>query len=97
MAKTCCKCKIKWKGWKRPGYADVMNSPGVQSLLDKRANAVVSQANASFTPHGGEGKGYGMKEFNGKLVKGRSVATLTLHAHSSERIHNRLQAVFGGE
>ena len=97
MANVSCECKIKWKGWKRSGYADVMNSPGVQSLLDKRANAVVSQANASFTPKAGEGKGYGMKEFNGRLAKGRVVGTLTPHACSSERKHNRLQAIFGGE
>ena len=37
MAK--CKVKCEWKGWKRGGYAEVMNSGAVQALLKKKADA----------------------------------------------------------
>lgn len=50
MAKTGCKVKIKWKGWKRGGYAEVMNGGGVQGMLDQKASAALSSANASFFP-----------------------------------------------
>lgn len=29
MAKAKCEVKIKWKGWNRGGYAEVMNGWGV--------------------------------------------------------------------
>ncbi len=94
MAK--CQVKIEWRGWKRAGYAEVMNGDGVQSLLDKKASSALSSANASFTPKGNEGAGYGMKEVNGTLAKGRLLFTKTPHASNSERKHNRLQGIFGG-
>lgn len=96
MAKASCKVEIKWRGWKRSGYAEVMDGPGVQALLDQKANAAVSSANASFSPHAGEGAGYAAKEMRGTLAKGRVISTQTAHAAASERRHNRLQAVFGG-
>ena len=96
MAKASCKVKIKWRGWNRKGYAEVMDGPGVQAMLDKRAEACEAQANASFAPHAGEGAGYACGEFKGVLAKGRVVYTQTPHANASERRHNRLQAMFGG-
>lgn len=96
MAKASCKVQIAWKGWRRSGYAEVMNGQGVQSLLDSKASSATSAANASFTPKGNEGAGYGMRTVNGTLAKGRVIYTQTAHASNSERKHNRLQGIFGG-
>lgn len=96
MAKASCKVKLSWRGWKRSGYAEVMDGAGVQSMLDHRAQAVASAANSSFSPLPGEGAGYAAEEMQGTLARGRVVSTQTAHAAASERRHNRLQAVFGG-
>ena len=94
MAK--CKVKFKWKGWKRGGYAEVMNSGAVQALLKKKADAAAASCNSSFSRHPGEGAGYVVRKFKGKLANGFVVATATPHAHASERKHNRLRPMFGG-
>lgn len=96
MAKTGCKVKIEWKGWKRGGYVEVMNGGGVQGMLDQKASAALSSANASFSPKPGEGAGYEGKTLNGSLAKGRIIYTTCPHANASERKHNRLQGIFGG-
>lgn len=96
MAKASCKVKIEWKGWKRSGYAEVMNGQGVQGLLDEKANATIDAANAAFTPRAGEGTGYLAKTLQGTLAKGRILKTGTRHAFASERKNNRLQGIFGG-
>lgn len=96
MAKASCKVKIEWKGWKRGGYAEVMNGPGVQGMLDQKTEAVVSSANGSFTPKPGEAAGYACETMAGSLAKGRVIHTTGPHAAASERKHNRLQALFGG-
>lgn len=96
MAKAKCEVKIEWKTWNRSGYAEVMDGPGVQGLLDQKASATVSAANGSFTPRIGEGTGYVAEDFQGTLAKGRVLKTATAHADASERKHNRLQAVYGG-
>lgn len=95
MAKTGCKVKIEWKGWKRGGYAEVMNSGGVQDMLTEKANAVVASANASFEKKPGD-EGYVCDVIGGSLAKGRSLHTEGVHAYRSEKKHNRLQAIFGG-
>ena len=97
MAKAKCEVKIKWKGWNRGGYAEVMNGGGVQAVLDQKANAVVASANASFSPKPGEGAGYASDVMSGSLAKGRSLHTESVHAFRSEKKHNRLQAIFGGD
>lgn len=91
-----CKVQIKWKGWKRSGYAEVMNGGGVQGMLDQKASAALSSANSSFSPKRGEGAGYEGKTVNGSLAKGRVIYTTGPHANASERKHNRLQGIFGG-
>lgn len=32
-----CKCKFRWKRWRRPGYREVLNSGPVQSLVRSKA------------------------------------------------------------
>lgn len=104
MAKAKCEVKIKWKGWNRGGYAEVMNGGDVQAMLDQKANAVVASANASYSPKPGEfspkpggGAGYVSDVMSGSLAKGRSLHTESVHAFRSEKKHNRLQAIFGGD
>jgi hypothetical protein len=77
-------------------YAEVMNSGAVQALLKKKADAAAASCNSSFSRHPGEGVGYVVRKFKGKLANGFVVATATPHAHASERKHNRLRSMFGG-
>lgn len=97
MAKAKCDVKFEWKGWKRGGYAEVMNGPGVQGMLDRKAESVLASANGSFRPKPGEGAGYAGGTFAGTLAKGRVIFTTGPHANASERKHNRLQAIYGGD
>lgn len=92
MAKAKCEVKIKWKGWNRGGYAEVMNGWGVQAMLDQKANAVAAACNSTFTPKCGE-SGYSTATIDGSLARGRVVYTDNV----SERRHNRLQSAFGGD
>lgn len=32
-----CKCRFRWKRWKRSGYQQVLNSGGVQSIVRAKA------------------------------------------------------------
>lgn len=96
MAKAKCEVKIKWKGWNRGGYAEVMNGGGVQAMLTEKANAAAAACNSTFTPKYGE-NGYGAKTIGGKLTKGRLIYAASKHARASERRHNRLQSIFGGD
>ncbi len=96
MAKA--KCEVKFKGfkWNRGGYAEVMNGGGVQGVLDQKADAAVASANASLPQKYSE-DGYGAKTIGGKLTKGRLIFAASKHARASERRHNRLQSIFGGD
>lgn len=96
MAKA--KCEVKFKGfkWNRGGYAEVMNGGGVQGVLDQKADAAVASANASLPQKYGE-DGYGAKTIGGKLTKGRLIYAASKRARASERRHNRLQSIFGGD
>ena len=96
MAKAKCEVKIKDFKWNRGGYAEVMNGGGVQGVLDQKADAAVASANASLPQKYGE-DGYGAKTIGGKLTKGRLIYAASKHARASERRHNRLQSIFGGD
>ena len=96
MAKAKCEVKFKDFKWNRGGYAEVMNGGGVQGMLDQKADAAVASANASLSQKYG-GDGYGTKTIGGKLTKGRLIYAASKHARASERGHNRLQSIFGGD
>lgn len=96
MAKAKCEVKFKDFKWNRGGYAEVMNGGGVQGVLDQKADAAVASANASLPQKYGE-DGYGTKTIAGKLTKGRLIYAASKHARASERRHNRLQSIFGGD
>lgn len=91
------KCAVKFGRfkWSRKGYAEVMDSGPVQSLVAAPARAIRSSCNAGFTPEHGEGPGYDMKRIQGKLARGYVVTTATPHAYNSELRHNRLLGVLG--
>lgn len=96
MAKSKCEVTFKDFKWNRGGYAEVMNGGGVQGVLDQKADAAVASANASLPQKYGE-DGYGAKTIGGKLTKGRLIYAASKHARASERRHNRLQSIFGGD
>lgn len=96
MAKAKCEVKFKDFKWNRGGYAEVMNGDGVQGMLTEKADAAASSCNSSFSREYG-GDGYEAKAFRGKLAKGRVVYAASKHARASERRHNRLQSIFGGD
>lgn len=67
-----------------------------RGVLDQKADAAVASANASLPQKYGE-DGYGAKTIGGKLTKGRLIYAASKHARASERRHNRLQSIFGGD
>lgn len=68
MAKTRCKVKIEWKGWKRGGYAEVMNSGGVQGMLDSYVDAAKAAIQGA-----GRMERTDVVSFNGRLARGRAI------------------------
>lgn len=96
MGKVKCKMRVERFKWKRSGYAEVMNSSAVQSLLRKPAKGLANACNADFDRKRGERVGYRAKRIQGKLANGWVVKTASKHAHASERKHNRLKRGLGG-
>lgn len=68
MAKTGCKVKIEWKGWKRGGYAEVMNGGGVQGMLDSHVDAAKAAIQGA-----GRMERTDVVAFNGRLARGRAI------------------------
>nr|DAI93300.1 MAG TPA: hypothetical protein [Caudoviricetes sp.] len=68
MAKTGCKVKIEWKGWKRGGYAEVMNSGGVQDMLDSHVDAAKAAIQGAERMERTD-----VASFNGRLARGRAI------------------------
>lgn len=68
MAKIRCKVKIEWKGWKRGGYAEVMNSGGVQGMLDSHVDAAKAAIQGA-----GRMERTDVVSFNGRLARGRAI------------------------
>lgn len=97
MASFKCKATFHNYRWKRKGYAQTMNSSGVQSMLERKAANIESECNSTFTPSKGESAGYTKKQWKGSLAKGYAVGTNTHHANASERKHNRLVNAIGSE
>lgn len=91
------KCVVAFKRfkWSRPGYAEVMNSGGVQSILSGKASRLASSCNSSFKREPLEDIGYEARRFRGKLANGYVVRTMTPHATHSELRHNRLLSGLG--
>lgn len=83
--------------WDRSGYKAVLDSAGVQSVVDDMAQSVASAANAMLDPD--EGYIYDdfeVKEFQVKLATGRVVRTKTDHARYSQAKNKTLTKALKG-
>ena len=81
--------------WGRAGYAALMGSPQVQSLIDAKAEAVKAAADADMSEGGYEYEGHEVKDFQGKLARGRVVRTKTDQARYSEAKRKTLSKALG--
>ena len=79
----------------RAGYAALMDSPGVQGVIDRKARAVKSSADAGLSNGGYDYEGHEVKEFQGKLARGRVVRTKTDQARYSEAKRKTLSKALG--
>lgn len=79
----------------RAGYAALMCSPGVQSVVERKAQAVKSSADAGLSHGGYDYEGHEVKEFQGKLARGRVVRTKTDQARYSEAKRKTLSKSLG--
>lgn len=94
MAKATCQVVFRQFRWNRRGYADVMNSPAVQALVQQHAAQTYVVANAMFSPRPGEGQGYVLKAIHGRLANGFIVGTYGPHAaHHNARFNTLLRAL----
>lgn len=87
------KCSVKFGRfkWNKAGYVKVMNSAGVQAMLERKAESMAAACNADFEPHGdGDRSGYDVRPRQGKLAKGYKVRAYGAHGLASEQKHNRL-------
>lgn len=89
MAKCSCKVKFGQFKWNRAGYAEVMNSGDVQSLVRRHAQATLASANGSFSPHGDD-SGYVTRQAHGILADGYTVGTTGIHSRNHNARHNTL-------
>ena len=79
----------------RVGYAALMDSPGVQGVIERKAQAVKSSADAGLSHGGYDYEGHEVKEFQGKLARGRVVRTKTDQARYSEAKRKTLSKSLG--
>lgn len=79
----------------RAGYAVLMDSPGVQTVIERKAQAVKSSADAGLSRGGYDYEGHEVKEFQGKLARGRVVRTKTDQARYSEAKRKTLSNSLG--
>lgn len=79
----------------RAGYAALMDSPGVQGVIDRKARAVKSSADAGLSHGGYDYEGHEVKEFQGKLARGMVVRTKTDQARYSEAKCKTLSKALG--
>lgn len=79
----------------RAGYAALMDSPGVQGVIDRKARTVKSSADAGLSHGGYDYEGHEVKEFQGKLARGRVVRTKTDQARYSEAKRKTLSKALG--
>ena len=81
--------------WDRAGYAALMGSAQVQSLIDEKAEAVKAAADAGLSEGGYKYEGHEVKDFQGTLARGRVVRTKTDQARYSEAKRKTLSKSLG--
>lgn len=83
--------------WDRAGYAQLMNTSPVQSVIDRKARAVKAAADAAVAAAypSAEGSPHEVKDFRGTLADGRLVRTGTWAAKLGEAKHKTLSKSLG--
>lgn len=81
--------------WNRAGYAALMDSAQVQSLIDAKAEAVKAAADDGLSEGRYEYEGHEVKVFQGTLARGRVVRTKTDQARYSEARRKTLSKALG--
>ena len=79
----------------KAGYADLMNSGAVQSMLRGKAERVLSAADRGLSEDGYELPGHELKEYRGKLADGYVVRTKTDHARYAQAKRKNLGKSLG--
>lgn len=80
----------------RAGYAALMNSAQVQSVIEGKAEAVRDAADSALSDDGEyRYEGHEVKEIEGKLARGRVVRTKTDQARYSEAKRKTLSKALG--
>lgn len=79
----------------RAGYAALMDSPGVQGAIGRKAQAVKAAADAGLSDGGYALPGHEVKDFQGKLARGKVVRTKTDQARYSEAKRKTLSKALG--
>lgn len=89
MAKATCSITLKGFKWDRWGYADLMDEPGVQSIVERKAEAVRSVADADL-----KAPGHRVKRFDGRLAKGYVVDARSFEAKYAQAKRKTLSKAF---
>nr|DAV05218.1 MAG TPA: type I neck protein [Caudoviricetes sp.] len=79
----------------RAGYAALMDSPGVQGVIGRKAQAVKTAADAGLSGGGYALPVHEVKDFQGKLARGKVVRTKTDQARYSEAKRKTLSKSLG--
>lgn len=79
----------------RAGYAALMGSPQVQAVIEGKAEAVKTAADDGMSEGKYELEGHEVKDFQGKLARGRVVRTKTDQARYSEAKRKTLSKALG--
>ena len=79
----------------RAGYAALMDSSGVQGVIEHKAQAVKAAADAGLSDGGYAYGGHEVKDFQGKLARGKVVRTKTDQARYSEAKRKTLSKSLG--
>lgn len=79
----------------RAGYAAIMDSPGVQGVIARKARAVKAAADAGLSDGGYALPGHEVRDFQGKLARGKVVRTKTDQARYSEAKRKTLSKSLG--
>lgn len=83
--------------WDRAGYKAVLDSAGVQAVVDEKARSVASTASAMLdSDEGYHLEDFEVKEFQGRLATGRVVRTKTDHARYSQAKNKTLTKALKG-
>ncbi len=91
MASFGCNVRLSRFRWSRAGYAAVMDSVAVRSLVRDNAESVKSAADSLTEQRGYSDDSHEVKPFAGKLTHGYVVRTNTDHARAEQARNKTLE------